>query len=41
MRTGDQWYVALKNLAQNTNIKIITGERAISGKWYSKNAGSN
>ena len=28
---GVRWYVVLKILAENSNLKIITGERAISG----------
>jgi len=31
---GDRWYVVLKKLAQNCNLKMITGDRAISGTWY-------
>ena len=34
MRTGDQWYVVLNKLAQNSNLKMITGEWANSGTWY-------
>jgi len=29
----DRWYVVLKKVAQNSNLSMIKGERAIGGTW--------
>jgi len=33
-RTGELLYVVLKKLAQISNLKMITGERAMAGTWH-------